>query len=579
MPTRILLRETEAPSPRSSIGVNRAGRHQSGFSSTHHGKGIFARRDPHLLGSSITRDEEEGVLPRPILAHALSPTSSLDINSDSSFLRNGRQQQSSQGIEHGRLSLNPRTTRRREQQRSSVPKTPGRSITSSHHRIVSLRSSILRDIPENKSQTNSMDEKKNTTSNRYSDSLANQSRRNSCSSQTYSQPSHQQGPQSSSSADIRASPRLMGYLFQLLACSVMLISVIPFYRGQQNEKFIDLLAAATSAANGDGDGTSSPAANSSLASRIFFDKRLFTSVNGPVYYWKLMGCVAVGSAGVAINLLLLLLHFDTICVPRLWFVLFRDGSKFEFIFLYLMLLFWVGALYVCTSSLSVGEVQPNVYFTTWIAFVAATVNCGVWRVSAGLPSIAEQIILDHYRETTYNWCWSFLFVLIVAGSVTDIYINREDITLRLKGKVLTLSEEAWAKILGIIWGVVGVCITAILFNHYLRQEISFQVCRHKFLLGWRHVEGIVLLGLVVVFFWMIYTQTGADGIVNGLNNGYFGIWGSFFNTVFTLGTWLRENRDIEYIVWDRTDTDNDNDSSRVSAHEGSSNTNTTNNHL
>jgi hypothetical protein len=333
-----------------------------------------------------------------------------------------------------------------------------------------------------------------------------------------------------STTDIRASPRLLGYVFQLLASSVMLITVIQFYRQQENNDFVTLFT------NSDGEK---------------WDRRIYTSVNGPVYYWKFIGCMATGSLGSGISLLVVLLHFDTICLPRVWVRFFRDGSQIEHAFLLFLLLFWAVGLYVCTSTLSVGEVQANVYFTTWIAFVSALLNCGVWRVSAGRPSLAEKINL-HHRETTYNWIWTLCFLFIFAGAATDIYLNRDEITFRLKGEVLVLSQRDWLIILSIVWAFVGICLLALLFNHYLTKEVEVKFCggRRRFVLGWRQFEGIIILAMVGVFFWIIYTQTGANGVINGLNNGYFSVWGAFFNSVFTFGTWLRENKDIEYIVRD-----------------------------
>ena len=328
-----------------------------------------------------------------------------------------------------------------------------------------------------------------------------------------------------SKTDIRASPRLLGYLFQLLASTVMLITVIQFYREKPTANFFSDV----------GGGT--------------VDKRIYASKNGPVFYWKLIGCVAVGAAGAGMSLVCILIHFDTIFLPRLWFAIFRDGSKWEEVLLIWLLLFWVGGLYVCTSSLSVGEVQANVYFTSWICFLSAGLNYGVWRVSAGKPSIAEKINF-HHRETTYNWFWTLFFVCVFALSATDIYLNRNEITLRIKGEVINLSHREWIMIISIIWGFVGICLCALFFNHYLTRSIEFKLCdsRSRFVIGWRHVEGVVILGMLGVFFWFTYALTGADGVVNGLNNGYFSVWGSFFNSVFTFGTWLRENKNIEYIV-------------------------------
>jgi hypothetical protein len=36
--------------------------------------------------------------------------------------------------------------------------------------------------------------------------------------------------------------------------------------------------------------------------------------------------------------------------------------------------------------------------------------------------------------------------------------------------------------------------------------------------------------------------------MNGLPNAYFSSWGCFFNAVNLLGTWMRENKSIEYII-------------------------------
>jgi hypothetical protein len=54
--------------------------------------------------------------------------------------------------------------------------------------------------------------------------------------------------------------------------------------------------------------------------------------------------------------------------------------------------------------------------------------------------------------------------------------------------------------------------------------------------------------MVAVFFFLLIEHSGVDGVVNGSTNGYFSLWGAFFNSVFLLGTWLRENKNIEYFV-------------------------------
>jgi hypothetical protein len=334
-----------------------------------------------------------------------------------------------------------------------------------------------------------------------------------------------------SKTDIRASPRLVGYAFQLLASSVMLLSVIQFYRAQENNDLVNLFD------KGDGEK---------------WDRRgIYASVNGPVYYWKLLGCVGVGCFGAAIYLFVLLVHFDTVCLPKLWFHFFRDGSRWEKYLLRLMLLFWLAGLYINTTSLSVGEAQANVYFTTWISFGSAVLNCGVWRVSAGLPSLAEKICF-HRRETTYNWMWTLFSSAVFAASVTDVYFNRDEVTIRIRGGgVSDIERLAWIQVMVVNWGLVCVCIGALLLNHYLTRSLELKLWgENRFILGWRQIEGIVLLGMVGAFFWFIYIYTGVDGAINGASNAYYSLWASFFNAVFALGTWLRENKGIEYIVRD-----------------------------
>jgi uncharacterized protein YjeT (DUF2065 family) len=265
---------------------------------------------------------------------------------------------------------------------------------------------------------------------------------------------------------------LIGYLYQLLASSVLLITVLKFYQNSQNEA-VSIF---------------------SIDFEYLFkgDNRIYESINGPVYYWKLMGSALVGSVGAGISLLIVLAHVDTIFFPRLWYKVFRDGSKYEQNLLRLILLFWTLSLHVCTSSLSVGQIQGNVYFTVWIAFVAAAMNTGVWRVSAGYPSIAERISL-HQRATTYNWMWSFFFVMTLAGAATDTFFNRSELTISHKGEMVELTLKDWYKVLGFIWFFVVVCIMALLFNQFLEKSCEIRIFGgSRVILGWRQTEGIII---------------------------------------------------------------------------------------
>ncbi|CAB9503227.1 expressed unknown protein [Seminavis robusta] len=330
-----------------------------------------------------------------------------------------------------------------------------------------------------------------------------------------------------SGEDIRASPRLLGYLFGAIASLVMLTSVVQFYT-REEKTFLEVVKLR----------------NETRSSAHKF----FQTINGPVYIWKLWACIGVASAGVLMFVLILLMHFDTICFPKVWFQVFRDGSLAERNILFAMLLFWCGALHINTASLSVGEVQANVFFTTWIVFVCTVLNMGVWRQSANLPRLTVKV-LTHHRETTYNWTWTLVFVLLTAGAGTDLYLHRQDVQLRYEGQRLVLDEWQWTRVLVMLWSEVFLCLLAIFFNHVWSTALKFNFpggCR--FVLNWRSLEGLLILGDVGFKFWMILTATGADGVITGLNNVYFGVFGSFFNIVFTFGTWLRENKDIDYII-------------------------------
>lgn len=137
-----------------------------------------------------------------------------------------------------------------------------------------------------------------------------------------------------------------------------------------------------------------------------------------VYRWKLWGAIWSSTAGVALSFLTALVHFDTVLAPNLWPTIFRDGSLAERNWILFLMLFWAGAVHVCTSTLSVGESQANVFFTTWIAFGSTAMNYGIWRESADLSTLTLKY--QRKRDTTYNWIWTGFFSCVFAGAATDM---------------------------------------------------------------------------------------------------------------------------------------------------------------
>ena len=289
-------------------------------------------------------------------------------------------------------------------------------------------------------------------------------------------------------------------------------------------------------------------------SGILFDEKYYVTSFGLVFRWKLWAAIYQSVAAVGLCLLTVVVHFDTIAFPNFWMRFFRDGSPAERNWILLLILVWVVGLHVATSVLSVGEYQANVFFTSWIGFGTMALNYGVWRESAGLRSWAERIN-SYHRETTYNWIWTGICSCIFAGSATDMYYNSEYVELRFRGERLDLNREDWLLILSIIWTEVAVCILAVIFNETFRDSSWKCPCRlkrrdgvYRLVFGWRQFEGLIILAAMGAKFWAILEYTGFGGVINGLSNAYFGIWGSFFNSVFALGSWLRENKNLETIV-------------------------------
>jgi hypothetical protein len=285
------------------------------------------------------------------------------------------------------------------------------------------------------------------------------------------------------------------------------------------------------------------------------------------------GAIYASSAGVASSLGTVLVHFDTWCLPRLWNTWFRDGSRIEFAWILTLVLGWIAAVHICTSSLSVGENQANVFFTTWIAFISTSSNLGVWRESAGLePFLFRQ---QQERETTYNWIWTAIFSCIMAGAATDIYINRYNIELKYQDQTVQLVDKDWNIILSVVWSEVGMCILAIYLNEHCSNAWKLP-CRirprsnnhdnnnndrdtYRCVCGWRQIEGLVILVASGCKFYVILNYASVSGVISGLSNAYFGLWGSFFNGIFCLGTWIRENKNIdEFFVREDDPPENNN---------------------
>lgn len=85
--------------------------------------------------------------------------------------------------------------------------------------------------------------------------------------------------------------------------------------------------------------------------------KFFVTPTGLVYKWKLWASMGMAGGGCFFFLVTLLVHFDTFLFPNFWIKIFRDGSKYELVWILFLVFYWACAVHVSTSSLSVGELQ------------------------------------------------------------------------------------------------------------------------------------------------------------------------------------------------------------------------------
>ncbi|GKY94329.1 hypothetical protein MPSEU_000398700 [Mayamaea pseudoterrestris] len=350
-----------------------------------------------------------------------------------------------------------------------------------------------------------------------------------------------------SSNDIRASPRLLGYLFCSIAAAVMFVSIVQFYRKQESLDIYDTMINPKN------------------------KYVLIQSSTDFIYRYKLVGALFLSAVGCVLTLLTVLVHFDTMVFPKVWNCIFRDGSRWEGGWIVFLVFYWAVNIHVCTSSFSVGQVQANVFFTAWLAFGSSVSCLEIWRESAAMvkltntsnaagsnnnsskPMQAHTIptssrgrfrligrFLDrpHHRATTSNWAWTGICSTVFAGAVTDMYYNRSALKLLYQGAKLIIDEQIWIIILAAVWAEVVLCFVSVFLNEWLYKPYRLPCrCRrrnqvYRCVYGWRQIEGLLMTLTLAGKFYVLLVYTGVDGPINGLSNG----------------TWLRENKKISFIV-------------------------------
>lgn len=167
-------------------------------------------------------------------------------------------------------------------------------------------------------------------------------------------------------------------------------------------------------------------------------------------------------------------------------------------------------------------------------------NYRSWRISAGKKTVQD--LLVNGRETAQNWIGTLFFSLVAGISVCDMYAFRDHLTFVIDGVQQTIKYQEWVQVLAVVWSCVGACVLMLIMT-FCWKEPKYP-CGPRFRFDGRFIEGAVLLVMIGVFFWGITEYTEVDGAISHPSNAYFSIWGAFFFSIATFGTWLKENRNL-----------------------------------
>jgi len=266
-----------------------------------------------------------------------------------------------------------------------------------------------------------------------------------------------------------------------------------------------------------------------------------------VDYWKMRAAFILPAIGCSVTFLIIVAHFDSKYFPGVWREIFRDGSRSELYIICALIAFWIAGLYICTGIHSVGYVQANVFFSCWAAFATSLMGLKLWRESAGLPSLFKKLA-NHTRMTTYNWMWAGIFSVIMLFSLLDLYVHRDSDSTLLGLSLEDVLPQTWRR-LWILTGVTtSLCLCVPLTNHYLtRPQTDRRNSLRKFRVIFRQVEGLILLGLLGMYAYIITRFTGVQSPINGINNPYLSTWGTFLCIVLCFSTWLRDKKNVAWV--------------------------------
>lgn len=139
--------------------------------------------------------------------------------------------------------------------------------------------------------------------------------------------------------------------------------------------------------------------------------------------------------------------------------------------------------------------------------------------------------VHHHHCQTYNWFYAFIFCIVTASSVTDMYLNRDYFVFYdSNGTPVVPVTSDWIRAVVITW--TAVVTSALVMAAKIKWDNWQKV--------YSYCEGLLIATFIGVAAWVCTTFTGVQGPIRGPSNAYFGLWGIFFSSLATFGTWLRE---------------------------------------
>lgn len=323
--------------------------------------------------------------------------------------------------------------------------------------------------------------------------------------------------------DISASQRLFGYFFCCIASVVSLISSSIFY-AQVTGVVADFDTIGSHAMFNITLSTKQQQIGHELSAALDNEKFVYFygSHGSIVQDWKAYGSIAVSGLLALITMLVLIAHFDSYFFPNTFRRFFADGSKSERNLLIVLILIAMCALEINTSRFSVGQAQPNVFFSTWMVFVGSVCNHEVWRRNAGRHFTFQNILFDSRKPTMRFW---FLLAIITAVTLLAFiehtmhnnFLVNSDNEGDLNCMVLSLNN-VW------MWLGVAGCLfawTALRYSYKLSLGLAWII------------EMGCSAALVGIYGAALNTFTGSTGFdrIPCPSNLYFGLWLGLFSSL------------------------------------------------